>query len=74
MCTYKLTEIPGPLLIYGGIETHPLTIIGDTVCENPHYLPPDRYAATRAGSLAWLDPDRDQFSGVRVSRGNSTPE
>lgn len=74
MCTYKLTEIPGPLLIYGGIETHPLTIIGDTVCENPHYLPPDRYAAARAGGLAWMDPARDQFDGVRVSRGTSTPE
>jgi hypothetical protein len=69
MCTYKLTEIPGPLLIYGGIETHPLTIIGDTVCENPHYVPPDRYAAARSGGLAWLDPDRDQFAGVRISRG-----
>jgi nitrate reductase NapAB chaperone NapD len=74
MCTYKLTEIPGPLLIYGGIETHPLTIIGDTVCENPHYVPPDRYAAARAAGLAWLEPGRDRFEGVRISRGtpNST--
>lgn len=71
MCTYKLTEIPGPLLIYGGIETHPLTIIGDTVCENPHYLPPDRYAAARADGLAWLQPGRDPFGGVRISRGSS---
>lgn len=70
MCTYKLTEIPGPLLIYGGIETHPLTIIGDTVCENPHYLPPDRYTAGRAAGLAWLQPGRDGFKGVRVSRGS----
>jgi len=74
MCTYKLTEIPGPLLIYGGIETHPLTIIGDTVCENPHYVPPDRYAAARADGLAWLDPGRDQFDGVRISRGSSATE
>jgi hypothetical protein len=74
MCTYKLTEIPGPLLIYGGIETHPLTIIGDTVCENPHYLPPDRYAAARADGLGWLEPGRDQFEGVRISRGASATE
>ena len=74
MCTYKLTEIPGPLLIYGGIETHPLTIIGDTICENPHYVPPDRYAADRAAGLAWLQPGRDRFEGVRISRGTSATE
>lgn len=68
MCTYKLTEIPGPLLIYGGIETHPLTIIGDTVCQNPHYVPPEQYASVRGQALGWLSEGREGFQGVRISR------
>ena len=68
VCTYRLTDIPGPLLIYGGINTHPLTIIGDTVAENPHYV-----AATPADGFAradvpWQLPNRASFQGVRVSR------
>jgi len=74
MCTYKLTDIPGPLLIYGGIEMHALTIIGGTVCENPHFVMPERFAADRAGKQPWLTPGRDRFEGVRISRGAPADE
>lgn len=43
MCSYKISALSGPILIHGGIETHPLTILGTQVCENPHYIPPDEY-------------------------------
>ncbi len=64
VCTYRLTDIPGPLLIYGGIQTHRLTIIGHTICENPHFLGPGE----ERHDVPWLDPGRASFAGVRVSR------
>jgi hypothetical protein len=74
MCTYRLTDIPGPLLIYGGIETHPLTIIGGTVCENPHFVPREQFMRTQAERTAWLQDGRDRFEGVRISRGHPSDE
>lgn len=43
MCSYKMDALSGPILIRGGIQTHPLTLLGDRVCENPHFEPPDDY-------------------------------
>ena len=48
VCTYNTEKLPGPILIFAGIETHPLTIIGTTLCENPHYVPFAEYIARRA--------------------------
>jgi len=39
MCTYNTEKLPGSVLIFAGIETHPYTILGTTLCENPHYVP-----------------------------------
>lgn len=39
ICTYNAEKLPGSVLIFAGIETHPLTILGTTLCENPHYVP-----------------------------------
>lgn len=39
ICTYNTEKLPGSVLIFAGIETHPLTILGRTLCENPHYVP-----------------------------------
>jgi len=39
MCTYNTEKLPGSVLIFAGIETHPYTIVGTTLCENPHYVP-----------------------------------
>ncbi|HEY8806052.1 MAG TPA: MEDS domain-containing protein [Candidatus Limnocylindria bacterium] len=47
VCTYNTEKLPGPILIFAGIETHPLTIIGTTLCENPHYVPFAEYIERR---------------------------
>ena len=65
ICTYNANRLPGPLLIFGGIETHPLTIIGDSVCENPHYVSPRDYLA-RPGA-PWTDERRERLSEVVIS-------
>ena len=47
VCTYNVEELPGSVLIFAGIETHPLTILGTTLCENPHYVPFAEYTQRR---------------------------
>jgi hypothetical protein len=47
VCTYNVEQLPGSVLIFAGIETHPLTILGTTLCENPHYVPFAEYIQRR---------------------------
>ena len=64
VCTYNTEKLPGPILIFAGIETHPLTIIGTTLCENPHYVPFAEYIARRARPTAT---EREKnLKGVKV--------
>lgn len=65
ICTYNANRLPGPLLIFGGIETHPITILGNTVCENPHYVAPKEFLA-RPGP-PWADARRERLSQVVLS-------
>ena len=67
VCTYNTNQLPGSVLIFGGIETHPFTIIGTTLCKNPHYVPYDQYQAKRHAFE--IDPTarRDRLAGVDVS-------
>ena len=60
-CTYNVAELSGPILMMGGIATHPLTVFGSTLCENPHYVTTKEY-------LAQLDvvDGRPWWEGVRV--------
>ena len=37
ICTYGVPHLPGSSLIYGGLQTHPVTMIGEEVETNPHY-------------------------------------
>jgi hypothetical protein len=39
ICTYGVPHLPGSSLIYGGLQTHPVTMIGDEIRANPHYRP-----------------------------------
>lgn len=48
MCTYNTEQLPGSVLIFAGIETHPFTIVGTTLCENPHYVPFAEYIERRS--------------------------
>ena len=47
VCTYNVEQLPGSVLIFAGIETHPITILGTTLCENPHYVPFAEYIERR---------------------------
>jgi hypothetical protein len=37
ICTYGVPHLSGASLIYGGLQTHPVTMIGDDIRPNPHY-------------------------------------
>lgn len=64
VCTYNTEKLPGPILIFAGIETHPLTIIGTTLAENPHYVPFAEYVARREHPTA---AEREKnLRGVRI--------
>ena len=39
ICTYGVPHLPGSSLIYGGLQTHPVTMIGDEIRTNPHFRP-----------------------------------
>jgi hypothetical protein len=52
VCTYNTEKLPGPILIFAGIQTHPLTILGTTLCENPHYVPFAEYIERRGSPTA----------------------
>ena len=39
ICTYGVPSLSGASLIYGGLQTHPVTMIGDDIRESPHYRP-----------------------------------
>ena len=67
MCTYNTSQLPGSVLIFGGIETHPFTIIGTTLCKNPHYIPYDEYLAKQRAYEADPSSRRDRLAGVDVS-------
>jgi len=44
ICTYGVPSLPGTSLIYGGLQTHPVTILGDvTERTNPYFVAPDRF-------------------------------
>lgn len=67
VCTYNTSQLPGSVLIFGGIETHPFTIIGTTLCKNPHYIPYDQYLANQRAFEVDPTSRRDRLAGVDVS-------
>ena len=38
VCMYDVNSLPGKVIIRGGLETHPVTIRGNVVRENPFYI------------------------------------
>ena len=64
MCTYNTEKLPGSVLIFAGIETHPFTIIGTTLCENPHYVPFAEYIERR-GRPTKIEREKS-LGGVKV--------
>ncbi len=64
VCTYNTEKLPGSVLIFAGIETHPYTILGTTLCENPHFVPFADYIQRR-GRPSIVDRERS-LGGVKV--------
>ncbi len=64
MCTYNTEKLPGSVLIFAGIETHPFTILGTTLCENPHFVPFADYIERR-GRPTKAERERN-LGGVKV--------
>lgn len=52
LCSYQLNALRGRVLFHGGIETHPLTVVGARIHENPHYLAPEEYLVRLQGWTA----------------------
>lgn len=48
VCMYDVQGLPGRVIVHGAFETHPLTICGNIMRTNPHYLEFDEFL-TRLG-------------------------
>jgi hypothetical protein len=43
VCVYDVTSLPGPMLLKGGLECHPLTFRRDHLRHNEHHVPAERF-------------------------------
>ena len=43
VCVYDVTKLPGPLLLKGGLECHPLTLRRECLRHNEHHVSPARF-------------------------------
>lgn len=43
VCMYDVQALPGPVIVHGAFETHPLTICGNVLRENPFYVTFDEF-------------------------------
>ncbi len=43
VCVYDVTSLPGPMLLKGGLECHPLTFRRDRLRHNEHHVAPERF-------------------------------
>jgi DcmR-like sensory protein/putative zinc finger protein len=43
VCVYDVTTLPGPMLMKGGLECHPLTFHRDCLRPNAHHVPPGQF-------------------------------
>jgi hypothetical protein len=49
LCLYDLSRCSGELIM-DVLKTHPKALLGGMIIDNPYYLSPDEFAASRAGS------------------------
>ncbi|MDQ6886440.1 MAG: MEDS domain-containing protein [Gemmatimonadota bacterium] len=45
LCMYDVQALPGRVMVHGAYETHPLTICGNVLRENPYYVGVDTFLA-----------------------------
>jgi len=47
LCAYDVTALPGPALAYGGLETHPLTLMSGRLSESPIFVQAELFVSGR---------------------------
>lgn len=45
VCMYDVNALPGKVMVHGALQTHPVTIVGNVVRENPYYVGVDEFLA-----------------------------
>jgi hypothetical protein len=45
VCMYDVQQLSGRIMVHGAYETHPLTVCGNVLRENPHSVPIDDFLA-----------------------------
>lgn len=50
ICMYDVASLPGRVIFKGGFETHPLTLHGEHLDENPHYVSLEDFLAGLQGA------------------------
>jgi hypothetical protein len=48
VCMYDVQALPGRVIVHGAFETHPLTICGNLLRENPYYVQFDEFLSRLA--------------------------
>jgi hypothetical protein len=43
LCLYDVHSLSGRIIVHGAYETHPLTICGNLLRENPYHVPLERF-------------------------------
>jgi hypothetical protein len=43
VCVYDVAGLPGPMLLKGGLECHPLTFRRACLRHNPHHVPSEQF-------------------------------
>ena len=52
VCMYDVRELSGRIMVHGAYETHPLTMCGNVLRENPHCIPINTFLARNKTSAA----------------------
>jgi hypothetical protein len=49
LCLYDVRSLSGRIIVHGAYETHPLTICGNLLRENPYHVPLEQFLENLAG-------------------------
>lgn len=52
LCLYDVRSLSGRIIVHGAYETHPLTICGNLLRENPYHVPLEQFLANLPGGKA----------------------
>jgi DNA-binding CsgD family transcriptional regulator len=64
MCAYDVSRLPDKALILGGLQTHPIMVIGDWVTKSPNYLAPADYMRAFLLQMDSVGPAADTRGGT----------